>query len=166
MLLNNDFLFNVVLVEPKIPQNTGNIGRTCVGTNSRLHLVEPLGFELSDKQVRRAGLDYWAQLTWFQHKNWDIWWEQVPNIKRVYFFSTKAKKSLYEVDFLKGDWLTFGSETSGLGPKVIESYPTQLVKIPLLGPIRSFNLANAVSMVLSEGLRQWLTHQGDSSNYK
>ena len=85
--------FNVVLVEPEIPQNTGNIGRTCVGTQSVLHLVEPLGFDLSEKQVRRAGLDYWPHLEWKQHKSYEAWQAQVPDMSRVFYLSTKAKKT-------------------------------------------------------------------------
>ena len=153
-LNQNDFLFNVVLVEPEIPQNTGNIGRTCVGMGSRLHLVEPFGFELSDKQVKRAGLDYWHHLKWFAYKDWGAWWSHVAEPERVHFFSTKAEKSLYEVELCQGDWLVFGSETRGLGAEVIECHRKRLVKIPFLGPIRSFNLANSVSMVLGEGVRQ------------
>ena len=143
----SDFLFNVVLVEPEIPQNTGNIGRTCVGICSHLHLVGRLGFDLSDKQVKRAGLDYWQHLKWSQHKDWNTWWEEVSDSTRVHFFSTKADRSLYDMELRKGDWLVFGGETKGLGPGVIGPYRSQLVKIPFPGPIRSFNLANAVSMV-------------------
>ena len=149
-----DFLFNVVLVEPEIPQNTGNIGRTCVGTHSHLHLVGKLGFDLSDRQVKRAGLDYWQHLKWLRHDNWETWWEQVSDPTRVYFFSTKGEKNLYDITLRQGDWLVFGSETKGLRPEVIQCHRKQLVKIPFPGPIRSFNLANAVSMALGEGLRQ------------
>lgn len=144
----------MVLIEPEIPQNTGNIGRTCVGTGSHLHLVGPLGFELSDKQVKRAGLDYWHHLQWTLYESWEIWWSQVPDPSRVHFFSTKAERCFYDIKLCLGDWLVFGCETRGLGPEVIESYRPQLVRIPFSGPIRSFNLANSVSMALGEGMRQ------------
>ncbi len=151
---NTKPLFHVVLVKPEIPQNTGNIGRTCVGTCSHLHLVGPLGFELSDKQVKRAGLDYWPHLHWSQYNNWSQWWNQVNQPERIFFFSTKAKKNFYDIKLRRGDFLVFGSETRGLPPEIIATYKNQLVKIPFLGPIRSFNLANTVSMALGEGLRQ------------
>ena len=147
-------MFNVVLFEPEIPSNTGNIGRTCVGTWSKLHLVGKLGFELTDKYLRRAGLDYWPHLDFCHHKSWEDWWGQVPDPERVFFFSTKAQKTLYQTEFQKGDWLVFGKETKGLGEEVLTKYASHALTIPILGEIRSFNLSNSVAMVLSEGIRQ------------
>ncbi|MCB0411713.1 MAG: hypothetical protein KDD22_04265, partial [Bdellovibrionales bacterium] len=104
-LAEADLHFNVVLVEPEIPSNTGNIGRTCLGSNSRLHLIGPLGFEISDKQLRRAGLDYWQHLDVSYYANWEEWKKQVPDWNRVFLFSTKGAKSFYETEFQPGDWL-------------------------------------------------------------
>jgi tRNA (cytidine/uridine-2'-O-)-methyltransferase len=119
-----------------------------------LHLVGKLGFELTEKRVRRAGLDYWSDLELVRHSSWETWWQQVFDPDRVFFFSTKAQKSLYQAEFKAGDWLVFGRETKGLDASVLEQYPDQAYKIPFPGPIRSFNLSNAVAMVLGEGLRQ------------
>lgn len=147
-------LFNVVLYEPEIPQNTGNIGRTCVGTCSSLHLVGQLGFELSDRQLKRAGLDYWQHLDWHHHEHWQSFLSQVENPDRLFFLSKKASRSIYEVQFRRGDWLVFGCETKGLPETILEKFSAQTYKIPFPGQVRSFNLANAVAMILGEGLRQ------------
>jgi len=147
-------LFNVVLIEPEIPQNTGNIGRNCVGFNSRLHLVGPLGFELSDKQVKRAGLDYWPHLELQQYQCWQDWWAQIEDPSRVFFFTTKVAKAHYDVEFKQGDWLVFGKETKGLPEEIHSSFASKLVTLPFPGKVRSFNLANAVSMGVSEAYRQ------------
>ena len=146
--------FNVVLVEPEIPQNTGNIGRICAGSYSHLHLVEPLGFDLSDKQVKRAGLDYWPGLQWSRHTSLEAWRVTVKDYRRVFFFSTKGVKPYYETRFQKGDVFVFGKETQGLPENLLEEYKEQVLTIPFPGKIRSFNLANAVAMTLGEGLRQ------------
>lgn len=147
--------FKIALIEPEIPNNTGNIGRTCVGTFSELHLVGQLGFEISDKQLRRAGLDYWPDLEFFQHISWDVWWNEfVSDPQRVFFLTTKAEKSIYEAQFKKGDWLVFGKETKGLEDWVLKKYASQCLTIPMQGPIRSLNLATAVAVVTFEGLRQ------------
>ncbi|USN49005.1 MAG: tRNA (cytidine(34)-2'-O)-methyltransferase [Pseudobdellovibrionaceae bacterium] len=147
-------MFNVVLVEPEIPSNTGNVGRTCVGTWSKLHLVGPLGFEISDKRLKRAGLDYWPHLEWQQYENFEDWWRQIVDPSRVFFFSTKGKKTLYETRFQPGDTFVFGKETKGLSEDLLARYPEQVLTIPVLGQIRSYNLSNAVAMTLSEGVRQ------------
>lgn len=144
----------MVLVEPEIPNNTGNIGRTCVGTNSSLHLVGKLGFEINDTRLKRAGLDYWPYLEWHHHQHWDDWWKIIPDTSRVFFFSTKAKKAYFEASFQEGDWFVFGRETKGLGEAIIKKYDAQTLGIPQYGPIRSLNLANAVSLALYEGIRQ------------
>lgn len=146
--------FRVVLIEPEIPNNTGNIGRTCVGSFCELHVVEPLGFEISDKQLRRAGLDYWSHLEFFQHKSWQEWWKLVENPERVFFFSTKVNKTIYEHQFQQGDWLVFGKETKGLDAEIIAKYSNQSLTIPMQGPVRSLNLATAVAIVTFEGIRQ------------
>lgn len=146
--------FRVVLIEPEIPNNTGNIGRTCVGSFCELHVVEPLGFEINDKQLRRAGLDYWPHLEFFQHKSWEDWWQQVEDPSRVFFFSTKVEKTFYQHDFQEGDWLVFGKETKGLDPEIIEKFSNQCLTIPMQGPVRSLNLATAVAIVTFEGIRQ------------
>jgi tRNA (cytidine/uridine-2'-O-)-methyltransferase len=149
-------MFHVVLVEPEIAANTGNIGRTCVGLKSKLHLVGQLGYSITDRRLKRAGLDYWPYLDFVHHPTWDDWMKQVPDPSRVFFFSTKAAKSLYEPEFRAGDWFVFGRETRGLEPWVIEKYPSQALKIPMIGPIRSLNLATAAAIVLFEGYRQTL----------
>lgn len=146
--------FHVVLIEPEIGANTGNIGRTCVGLGAKLHLVGKLGFDITDRRLKRAGLDYWPYLEFVHHPDWQAWWQQVSDPSRVFFFSTKASKSLFETQFQDGDWLVFGKETKGLDPSVLEQFPTQIRKIPMTGPIRSLNIATAVAVVLFEGFRQ------------
>jgi tRNA (cytidine/uridine-2'-O-)-methyltransferase len=141
-------------VEPEIPQNTGNIGRTCVATRSELHLIEPLGFKITDSQLKRAGLDYWPHLKWYQHANFADWWKLVEDPARVFYLSTKAQKYYTEMTFQKGDWLVFGKETKGLDPQLIQQNKERALKIPLLGPARSLNLATSVAIVAYEGVRQ------------
>lgn len=125
-----------------------------MGSFSHLHLIEPLGFELSDKYLRRAGLDYWPHLQWTRHSSWEDWWKGVPDLSRVFFFTTKSKNSYTQQKFQHGDWLVFGKETKGLDESILNKYPEQALTIPFPGKIRSFNLSNAVAMVLGEGLRQ------------
>lgn len=146
--------FRVVLIEPEIPNNTGNIGRTCVGTYCELHLVGKLGFEINDKQLRRAGLDYWPHLEFHHHPSWDAWWSLVEDPQRVHFFSKKASKALYDAELREGDWLVFGRETKGLPESVLTEFHSQTVRLPQPGPVRSFNLACAVAVGVYEGLRQ------------
>ena len=146
--------FNVVLVEPEIPNNTGSIGRTCVGTACRLHLVGKLGFDISDKAVRRAGLDYWENLDLIQYKNISELQATVSNPKRVFFFTKKASQTLFDAQFNRGDYFVFGKETAGLDDSLLRENENQCLRIPILGPIRSLNLSNSVSVVVYEGLRQ------------
>jgi tRNA (cytidine/uridine-2'-O-)-methyltransferase len=146
--------FRIVLVEPEIPQNTGNIGRTCVATSSELHLVGPMAFEISDKQLKRAGLDYWPNLKWFYYENFEEWWKKVEDPSRVFYLTTKTKKRYTDVKFQKGDWLVFGKETKGLDPQLIQRNIEQALTIPMLGPARSLNLATSVAIVAYEGIRQ------------
>lgn len=146
--------FNVVLVEPQIPNNTGNIGRLCVASNSRLHIVKPISFEISDKRLKRAGLDYWQYLEVIYHDNFTSFLSKIPKDANIYFLSSRAQKSLYNISLKPNDWLIFGQESNGLSDDIKERFKEQLIKIPFPGKVRSFNLSNAVSMVLGEGLRQ------------
>ncbi|MBI1837003.1 MAG: tRNA (cytidine(34)-2'-O)-methyltransferase [Flavobacteriia bacterium] len=149
--------FNIVLVEPQIPNNTGNIGRLGVATQSRLHLIHPLGFEITDARVKRAGLDYWPDLELVHHENFESWYETVTDKTRIFFFSARASKSFYEIDLKEGDYIVFGKEAVGLSDELTNRFRDNLVQIPFPGKVRSFNLANAVSMVLGEGMRQLST---------
>lgn len=146
--------FNVVLIEPEIGANTGNIGRTCVGLQAKLHLVGKLGFSITDRRLKRAGLDYWPYLEFVHHSDWDTWWRHVEDPSRVFFFTTKAQATLFETVIRAGDWLVFGKETKGLDPEILARFPTQLRKIPMTGPIRSLNIATAVAVVMFESFRQ------------
>ena len=146
--------FHVVLIEPEIGANTGNIGRTCVGLGAKLHLVGKLGFDITDRRLKRAGLDYWPHLDFVHHQTWDDWWKNVSDPSRVFFFSTKAKVAHYDTGFQFGDWLVFGKETKGLDPSILEKFPTQARCIPMTGPIRSLNIATSVAVALFEGFRQ------------
>lgn len=149
-----DPLFRIVLVEPEIPQNTGNIGRTCVGASCELHLVGPMGFTITDTKVKRAGLDYWPHLSWFYHENYQAWLKTVSNPERVFFIENKVEKTIYEANFQRGDWLVFGQETKGLKPELIQQNLERTCVIPQTGPVRSLNLATAVAITIYEGFRQ------------
>ncbi len=146
---------NIVLVHPQIPNNTGNIGRLCVGCNAKLHLVKPLGFEITDTKVKRAGLDYWKDLDLTIHNSLEDLLAVIPNKERMFLLSARATKSIYQTTFKEGDWLVFGKEAEGLSNDFQEQYQNQLRTIPFPGKIRSFNLGNAVAMVLGETLRQF-----------
>ena len=146
-------MLNIVLVEPEIPNNTGNIGRLCVGTQSRLHLIHPFGFEITDKNLKRSGLDYWVHLEWFQYQNVTEWMNQIPDKSRVFLMSSHATKSYLEVDFQDGDWLVFGKESVGLSQEVLELFSNHLT-IPMSPLIRSYNIANSVAFVIGEAKRQ------------
>ncbi len=148
-------MLHVVLVEPEIPTNTGNIARTCVAMECHLHLVGPLGFSISDKQVRRAGLDYWPHLKLTQYTSWERFREEQKAFaeQRVYF-STKAKKDIFEHQFVEDSWLVFGPETRGLPAALIEANIEKSVKIPMTGEVRSLNLSNAVAIGVYEAFRQ------------
>ncbi len=151
---DNATLFRIVLIEPEIPQNTGNIGRTCVGTDCELHLVEPMSFEITDAQLKRAGLDYWQHLKWYTHKSYKDWYSKVEDPSRVFYFTTKVQKTYYQIDYKPGDWLVFGKETKGLPPEIIHSHLEQSITIPQPGKVRSLNLATAVAIAVYEGYRQ------------
>lgn len=145
--------FKIVLIEPEIPSNTGNIGRTCVAVDSRLELVGPLGFQINDKKLKRAGLDYWPYLKYKYYHSFNQWKTQA-SLKRAWFFSVRGERSLYDCPFLKGDSLVFGKETKGLGQKLLTDFKRQTVRIPFPGKVRSLNLSNAVAISLFEALRK------------
>ena len=145
--------FNIVLVEPEIPNNTGNIGRLALASGSKLHLVKPFGFELNDSRVKRAGLDYWAHLDLLLYESLDDFFAQ--NEKGIFaFLSSHGTRSYTEIPFQDNLFLVFGKESVGLPKELLKKYPNQAYKIPLFSPhIRSINLANAVGVVAYEGIR-------------
>ncbi|WP_336960027.1 tRNA (cytidine(34)-2'-O)-methyltransferase [Chryseobacterium contaminans] len=146
-------MLNVVLVEPEIPNNTGNIGRLCVGTESKLHLIHPFGFVINDKNLKRSGLDYWVHLDVTEYANVEEWISSVPDPSRVFLMSSHAEKSYLENDFQDGDWLVFGKESVGLSKEVLNQFENHLT-IPMSKLIRSFNIANSVAFVIGEAKRQ------------
>lgn len=150
-------MLNIVLVEPEIPNNTGNIGRLCVGTESRLHLIKPYGFEITDKNLKRSGLDYWVHLDWHEYNNVEEWIAQIQDKSRVFLMSSHASKSIYDVEYQDGDWLVFGKESVGLSQEVLEQFENHL-KIPMSSLIRSYNIANSVAFVIGEARRQLTIH--------
>lgn len=148
-------MLNIVLVEPEIPNNTGNIGRLCVGTESRLHLIHPFGFVINDKNLKRSGLDYWVHLDVTEYQNVAEWMAQIPDQSRVFLMSSHAEKSYLENEFQDGDWLVFGKESVGLSPEVLELFDKKnQLTIPMSSLIRSFNIANSVAFVVGEAKRQ------------
>ena len=146
--------FNVVLVEPEIPQNAGNIARTCAVTGAKLHLVRPLGFEVTDKHLKRAGLDYWNLLEIYYYDSIEEVMDKFYNGKNFWFFSTKAKKIHSEIQIKDGDFLVFGKETKGLPESLLEKHYDECTRIPMMNDTRSLNLSNSVCVGVYEGLRQ------------
>lgn len=146
-------MLNIVLVEPEIPNNTGNIGRLCVGTESRLHLIHPFGFVINDKKLKRSGLDYWVHLDVTEYQNIAEWMGKIKDKSRVFLMSSHAEKSIYEAQFQDGDWLVFGKESVGLSQEVLTQFENHLT-IPMSKLIRSFNIANSVAFVVGEAKRQ------------
>lgn len=146
-------MLNIVLVEPEIPNNTGNIGRLCVGTGCRLHLVHPFGFVINDKNLKRSGLDYWVHLDVTEYTNVEEWVKSIPDPSRVFLMSSHAEKSYLDNDFKEGDWLVFGKESVGLSKEVLDQFEHHLT-IPMSKLIRSFNIANSVAFVVGEANRQ------------
>ena len=145
--------YNIVLVEPEIHTNTGNIGRLSLASGSNLHLVKPFGFELSDSRLKRAGLDYWKHINLFTYESIDEFLETHKN-KEMAFLSSHGKSEFWDIDFKDELFLVFGKESKGLPKKIIEKFDRQLYKIPLMSDkVRSINLANAVSIVVYEGIR-------------
>ncbi len=159
-------LFRVVLHEPEIPNNTGNIGRTCIATGCELHLIRPLGFDTSEKACRRAGLDYWPRLNPREHDSWEAYlaaarqWHPGRGAPRLWLFTTKTARPVWEADFEPGDHLVFGKETRGLPDALLAQHPGRLLTLPMIPGERSLNLATAVCAAVYEGLRQ-LTRRGD-----
>ena len=145
---------HIVLVEPEIPQNTGNIARTCAATNCVLHLVKPLGFDISEKAVKRAGLDYWSSVKIEVHENVEEVFSKYYTGDNFYFFSTKAKACYTEASYKDNDFLFFGRETRGLPEPLLEKYYDKTVRIPMFSNLRSLNLSNSVAIAVYEALRQ------------
>ncbi len=150
---NGDEMFNIVLVEPEIPQNTGNIARTCAATGSKLHIVKPMGFKIDDKKLKRAGLDYWHLLGVQYYENLDDFFEKNKG-GRFFFSTTKAKYKYSDAEFKDGDYILFGKETKGLPEELLYKNPDGCIRIPMISEARSLNLSNAVAIVTYEALRQ------------
>ena len=146
-------MFGIVLHEPEIPQNTGNIGRTCLDAGASLHLIEPLGFILSDKKLRRAGMDYWDQLDVERYLNYEDFLSKYPG-STIWYLSTKGHKSYTDVKYEPGDFLMFGREGGGIPEEILSANEEHLVRIPMREGCRSLNLCNSVAIVLYEALRQ------------
>ena len=144
---------HIVLYQPEIPQNTGNIARTCAATGSTLHLIKPLGFSLADKYLKRAGLDYWHMMEYHVHENFEELLAQYPNAC-MHFLSTKAPKGYTEVEYGENDFLVFGCETKGLPESLLSKVYDRCVRIPMVSGARSLNLSNSVAVVVFEALRQ------------
>ncbi len=145
--------FNIVLHEPEMPANTGNIGRTCVATGARLHLIKPLGFEISDKMLKRAGLDYWQHLDVTVYEDMDDFVQKNPGAK-IYFATTKGRNRFSDVHFEPGAYIMFGKESAGIPEEILVKHPGEAIRIPMKKDIRSLNLSNSVAVVLYEALRQ------------
>ena len=144
---------NIVLYEPEIPSNTGNIGRTCVAAGAALHLIDPLGFRLNEKELKRAGMDYWEDLSVFRYLNYEDFLEKNPDAK-IYMATTKGHVLYTEVRYEPDCFLMFGPESRGIPEKILRQHPERAVRIPMLGETRSLNLANSVAVLLYEALRQ------------
>jgi len=144
---------NIVLHEPEIPENTGNIGRTCVATDSVLHLIKPLGFVIDDKHLKRAGLDYWPKLKYFVYESYEDFLTKNPDAK-IFYATTKAKRCYSEVSFGPDDFIMFGKESAGIPEEILVDNEPTCIRIPMWGDIRSLNLGNSVAIILYEALRQ------------
>ena len=144
---------NIVLLEPEIPDNTGNIGRTCVATASTLHLIRPLGFSIDEKRVRRAGLDYWQYLDLRVYDDYADFCAKNPDAK-IYYATTKARKIYTEPAYGPNDYIMFGKESAGIPEEILVKHPDDCIRLPMLGEIRSLNLGNSVCAILYEALRQ------------
>ena len=144
---------NIVLFEPEIPANTGNIGRTCVATGTRLHLIEPLGFRLNEKSIKRAGMDYWEHLDVTRYMNFEEFLEKNPGAK-IYMATTKGQHVYSDVKYEPDCYIMFGKESAGIPEEILVKNPENCIRIPMLSEIRSLNLSNSVAVVLYEALRQ------------
>jgi len=164
-----EYSLNIVLIEPEIPQNTGNIARTCAATGARLHLVEPMGFKITDKQVKRAGLDYWDKLDITYYDSTDDFFERNRGAE-FFYFTTKAEQAHSDVSYPNNCFLVFGKETKGLPEELLKANHDRCVRLPMRGIIRSLNLANSVCAGAYEVLRQWnypeLSAKGQLHNLK
>ncbi len=147
---------HIVLYQPEIPQNTGNIGRTCVATGTSLHLIEPLGFRLGEKEIKRAGMDYWEKLDLHRYMNYNTFLEEYKKYPgaKLWMASTKAKYTYSEVAFGPNDFIMFGKESAGIPEEILVEHEEHCIRIPMLPDIRSLNLSNSVAVVLYEALRQ------------
>ena len=146
---------HIVLVEPEIPPNTGNVARLCAATHSRLHLIEPLGFKLDNTQLKRAGMDYWQHVQWRRWKTWAAFQEQLSAGARLWYVESDGPRLYSEARFLPDDYLVFGRETAGLPKRLLADNPERWLRIPMFNPqARSLNLSNCVALVLFEALRQ------------
>lgn len=146
-------MLNIVLHEPEIPANTGNIGRTCVAANVRLHLIEPLGFRLNEKNLKRAGMDYWNDLNVTTYIDYNDFLEKNPGAK-IYMATTKAQKVYTEVQYEPDCYIMFGKESAGIPEEILVDHKDECIRIPMMGDIRSLNLGNSVAIILYEALRQ------------
>ena len=160
-------ILNIVLVEPQIPQNTGNIARTCAVTGARLHIVKPMGFTVDDKKLKRAGLDYWHFLDITYYENLDDFFEK--NSGDFYFFTTKGQNRHSDVEYKDNSYLIFGREDAGLPEELLVKHPNECVRIPMRSDIRSLNLSNSVAIGVYEVLRQWdypeLVNKGELTKF-
>lgn len=160
---------NIVLVEPEIPQNTGNIARTCAATGARLHIVKPMGFTIDDKKLKRAGLDYWYLLDLTYYENIEDFFNKNPD-GNYFFFTTKAQKTHSDVTYSDKSYLIFGKETKGLPEELLLEHPDECVRIPMIDDARSLNLSNSVAIGVYEALRQLnypeLQNKGQLHNYQ
>lgn len=146
-------MFNIVLVEPEIPQNTGNIARTCAATGAKLHIVKPMGFEIDDKKLKRAGLDYWHLLGVKYYENLDDFYEKTKG-GRYFYATTKALNTYCDVEYKENDYIFFGKETKGLPEELLYNNKENCIRIPMISEARSLNLSNSVAIVIYEALRQ------------
>lgn len=148
-------MFNIVLLEPEIPANTGNIGRTCVACGLRLHLIEPLGFIINDKNLKRAGMDYWKDLDWHLYNNYEDFLAKNPDsIGRTYYATTKAHKTYADADYKPGDYIMFGKESAGIPEEILVRNEEACIRIPMKEEYRSLNLSNSVAVIAYEAMRQ------------
>ncbi|MFI3171457.1 MAG: tRNA (cytidine(34)-2'-O)-methyltransferase [Eubacteriales bacterium] len=148
-------MINIVLFEPEIPANTGNIGRTCVATNTRLHLIEPLGFRLNEKAIKRAGMDYWEDLDVTTYVNYEDFLAKNPEaVNNIYMATTKAPNVYTDVQFTPDCYIMFGKESAGIPEEILVNHKETSIRIPMMNEIRSLNLGNSVAVVLYEALRQ------------
>jgi tRNA (cytidine/uridine-2'-O-)-methyltransferase len=159
---------NIVMIEPEIPQNTGNVARTCAATGAKLHLVGPMGFKIDDKKLKRAGLDYWHYLDITYYNNTAEFFEK--NQGEFFYFTTKGRHTHSDIKYPDNAYLIFGKETKGLPEELLIKNPDRCVRIPMQGEIRSLNLSNSIAIAVYEALRQWdypkLENLGELHNYK